>query len=197
MTDTILALVDRAEQAEKRLRLAHQARRAKEHQLDDIRRAMCDAEIIKDDDPFGHADLADVIRQAKPAEAEGYAAKGADLEQQLAQLRAGEENGYDPFRAPTPGQWLARFNEATVAERLDVVKQIIRDNERASRCFLMAHDQRLDEDRKARAKLARAQEEVARWKLNTLEPQTMRAVSDIGRALDGEPAPAPREKEGE
>ncbi|MFD8488666.1 hypothetical protein [Streptomyces sp. NPDC059712] len=46
-----------------RLRLAHQARRAKEHQLDDIRRALCDAEFMDDDDPYGHADLADVIRQ--------------------------------------------------------------------------------------------------------------------------------------
>ncbi|CAL9667940.1 hypothetical protein SUDANB145_07259 (plasmid) [Streptomyces sp. enrichment culture] len=53
---------------ENRLRLAHQARRAKEHQLDDIRRALCDVGIINDDDPYGHADLADVIRQSKPAE---------------------------------------------------------------------------------------------------------------------------------
>jgi hypothetical protein len=47
-----------------RLRLAHQARRAKEHQLDGIRRALCDAGFMEDDDPYGHADLADVIRQA-------------------------------------------------------------------------------------------------------------------------------------
>jgi hypothetical protein len=47
-----------------RLRLAHQARRAKEHQLDDIRRALCDAQFMDDDDPYGHADLAGVIRQA-------------------------------------------------------------------------------------------------------------------------------------
>ncbi|MFI9344965.1 hypothetical protein ACIG0D_27420 [Streptomyces sp. NPDC052773] len=49
--------------AEKRLRLAHQARRAKEHQLDDIRRALCDIGFMHDDDPYSHADLADVIRQ--------------------------------------------------------------------------------------------------------------------------------------
>lgn len=48
---------------EQRLRLAHQARRAKEHQLDDIRRALCDIGAIEDDDPYSHADLADVIRQ--------------------------------------------------------------------------------------------------------------------------------------
>jgi hypothetical protein len=46
-----------------RLRLAHQARRAKEHQLDDIRRALCDIGFMEDDDPYSHADLADVIRQ--------------------------------------------------------------------------------------------------------------------------------------
>jgi len=46
-----------------RLRLAHRARRAKEHQLDDVRRALCDAGLMEDDDPYSHADLADVIRQ--------------------------------------------------------------------------------------------------------------------------------------
>ena len=52
-----------------RLRLAHQARRAKEHQLDDIRRALCDIGFMDDDDPYSHADLADVIRQNGQAEA--------------------------------------------------------------------------------------------------------------------------------
>lgn len=49
---------------QERLRRAHQALRAKEHQLDDIRRALCDAGFMEDDDPYSHADLADVIRQA-------------------------------------------------------------------------------------------------------------------------------------
>ena len=49
---------------QERLRLAHRERRAKEHELDGIRRAMCDAGFMGDDDPYGHADLADVIRQA-------------------------------------------------------------------------------------------------------------------------------------
>jgi hypothetical protein len=49
---------------QKRLQLAHQARRAKEHQLDGIRRALCDVGLIEDDDPYSHADLEDVIRQA-------------------------------------------------------------------------------------------------------------------------------------
>lgn len=60
----------RITELENRLRLAHQARRAKEHQLDDIRRALCDAGIMRDDDPYSHADLADVIRQATPAATE-------------------------------------------------------------------------------------------------------------------------------
>ncbi|MGY1579184.1 hypothetical protein [Streptomyces sp. MN13] len=59
--------------AETRLRLAHQARRAKEHQLDDIRRALCDIGFMEDDDPYSHADLADVIRQ------NGQALRGASL----------------------------------------------------------------------------------------------------------------------
>jgi hypothetical protein len=50
------------------LRLAHQARRAAEHQLDDIRRALCDTGVIRVDDPYGNADLADVIRQAWPGQ---------------------------------------------------------------------------------------------------------------------------------
>jgi hypothetical protein len=48
---------------EHRLRLAHKARRAKEHQLDGIRRALCDVGAMRDDDPYSHADLEDVIRQ--------------------------------------------------------------------------------------------------------------------------------------
>jgi hypothetical protein len=47
-----------------RLGLAHKSRRAKEHQLDGIRRALCDAGFMEEDDPYGHADLDEVIRQA-------------------------------------------------------------------------------------------------------------------------------------
>lgn len=61
--DASIAAEQRAEQAEKRLRLAHQARRGKEQQLDDVRRALCDIGFMNDDDPYSHADLADVIRQ--------------------------------------------------------------------------------------------------------------------------------------
>jgi hypothetical protein len=57
------AAIQRAETVETRLRLAHEARRGKEHQLDDVRRALCDIGFMDDDDPYSHADLADVIRQ--------------------------------------------------------------------------------------------------------------------------------------
>lgn len=49
---------------QQRLRLAHKARREKEHQLDGIRRALCDAGFMEEDDPYGHADLDEVVRQA-------------------------------------------------------------------------------------------------------------------------------------
>jgi hypothetical protein len=53
---------------ERRLVVAHQSRRAAEHTLDGIRRALRDAGFMRDDDPYGHADLADVIRQAGKVE---------------------------------------------------------------------------------------------------------------------------------
>lgn len=82
-SDQLDALYQRAETAEKRLRLAHQARRAKEHQLDGIRRALCDVGLIQDDDPYSHADLEDVIRQAGRLD-ETKAAVTADLDDEPA-----------------------------------------------------------------------------------------------------------------
>ncbi|EFL29443.1 hypothetical protein SSOG_09157 [Streptomyces himastatinicus ATCC 53653] len=52
------------EQLQRRLQLAHQARRAKEAQLDGIRRALLDVGVIEEGDPYSHADLEDVIRQS-------------------------------------------------------------------------------------------------------------------------------------
>lgn len=80
---------------QKRLRLAHQARRAKEHQLDDIRRALCDIGLMEDDDPYSHADLADVIRQSGRALAVdltapdvGAAKRAEEYEQERNQVMA-------------------------------------------------------------------------------------------------------------
>ncbi|MYU22936.1 hypothetical protein [Streptomyces sp. SID8352] len=74
-----------------RLRLAHQARRAKEHQLDDIRRALCDIGFMQDDDPYSHADLADVIRQNGAALREVGEADGADAHDLTAPAPAATE----------------------------------------------------------------------------------------------------------
>jgi hypothetical protein len=64
---------------ETRLRLAHKARRAKEHQLDGVRRALCDVDFMQDDDPYGHADLEDVIRQVGEVERGEIAALRAEV----------------------------------------------------------------------------------------------------------------------
>jgi hypothetical protein len=58
---------DQLRALERQLQLAHQSRRAAEHLLDGVRQALCDAGFMRDDDPYGHADLADVIRQAGKA----------------------------------------------------------------------------------------------------------------------------------
>ncbi|MCL6734404.1 MULTISPECIES: hypothetical protein [Streptomyces] len=63
----------------RRNRLAHKARRAAEHKLDGIRRALCDIGAMQDDDPYSHADLEDVIRQAGRLD-ELSAAVAADLD---------------------------------------------------------------------------------------------------------------------
>lgn len=119
---------------------------------------------------------------------ERHTAKVAALEAELARLRAGEEDGYDERVLPTPGQWIARWNQATPEERLLVAAAAMRDGETANRCFFMAHEKRLDEAREAWARLTRTEDEVTRWKHHTLEPQTARALDDISRAL--RPAPA-------
>lgn len=62
------AVAGQARTIGRQLRLAHQSRRASEHLLDGIRRALCDAGAMRDDDPYGHADLADVIRQTRGSE---------------------------------------------------------------------------------------------------------------------------------
>ena len=74
-----------------KLRLAHQARRVKEHQLDDIRRALCDIGFMEDDDPYSHADLAEVIRQNGQAlrEEPGPAATEATQTETTARVFAG------------------------------------------------------------------------------------------------------------
>ncbi len=85
---------------QKRLRLAHQARRAKEHQLDDIRRALCDIGFMDDDAPYSHADLADVIRQNGHALTDQPAAQ-ASYPLTSPEWRPGEGHERCPFRMST------------------------------------------------------------------------------------------------
>ncbi|WP_406412102.1 hypothetical protein [Streptomyces halstedii] len=59
--------------AENRARLAHEARRAKAAQLDNVKRALIDTGAIDESDPYGHADLPDVIRQAMADRDPAYA----------------------------------------------------------------------------------------------------------------------------
>jgi hypothetical protein len=67
------------------------------------------------------------------------------LHDEIDRLRAGEEPGWDPLTVPTPGQWIARWNRATAAERLDVAQRVIANNDRASRCFEMNHEKRIEQ----------------------------------------------------
>jgi hypothetical protein len=109
---------------ETRLRLAHQARRAKEHQLDDIRRALCDIGFMEDDDPYSHADLADVIRQNGQAATEAtgretttrvFAALHRSIEQDVSRIIALYERwvkaGPPPLGVSVSRWWDARLVE--------------------------------------------------------------------------------------
>lgn len=87
--------------------------------------------------------------------------RAEQAEAELARLRAGEEDGYDPLAEPTPGQWIARFNRATPQERHDAAKFALDNAARAGRCFMMAHEKRLEEDRHARVAVARVEQAEA------------------------------------
>ena len=75
----------------------------------------------------------------------------AQLYADLDRLRAGEEDGWDESIVPTPGQWIAHWNQASAARRLDAAKRIIGNQERAARCFEMNHEARLAEQVQAEA----------------------------------------------
>jgi hypothetical protein len=75
---------ERGDRAEKRLRLAHEARRAKIAQLGEIKRAMLDAGLMDEADPYSHADLADVIRQTAAGDRE----RAARAEAAIARVHA-------------------------------------------------------------------------------------------------------------
>ncbi|MFE0353598.1 hypothetical protein ACFW2I_08900 [Streptomyces nigra] len=59
---------------------------------------------------------------------------------ELDQLRAGEEPGYDPAVVPTPGQWIARWNQSTPKDRLSMAAQILAAMPRANNCLMADHE---------------------------------------------------------
>lgn len=59
---------------------------------------------------------------------------------ELEQLRAGEEPGWDHRVVPTPGQWIARWNQSTAKERLSMAAQILDAMPRANDCFMADHE---------------------------------------------------------
>ena len=82
-------------------------------------------------------------------------------EAELARLRAGEEPGGDPHTFPTPGQWIARFNQATPERRLNVVQALLNSADRADRCFFQAHEKRVHSGRHAEMALAEVRHVIA------------------------------------
>lgn len=60
--------------------------------------------------------------------------------EELQRLRAGEEPGWDPSVVPTPGQWIARWNEVAPEQRLDMAAQILDSMKRSSDCFQANHE---------------------------------------------------------
>lgn len=165
------------------------------HALDDVRH-MTDEQFLAVPG-IGETSLA-IIRAAVPTPT-ASANHASRLEEEIARLRAGEEPGGDPATAPTPGQWIGRWNAASVEERLRVAQQVIENEERAARCFAMAHEKRIEVTDKAlvarrrltgeaEATIARVRAESARIRATT---RTWGPVADlIDAALDGdEPGP--------
>ncbi|MGW4759560.1 hypothetical protein [Streptomyces chartreusis] len=122
------------------------------------------------------------MREAETARAAARETR-KDAQAVLDRFQAGEEDGHVEHAELTPGQWLWKFNRVTAEERLTVISHLLQDAARGRRCFYMAHDPRVEDDRRTVTTLNRVRDELERWMRNTLEPQTMRALTDIQRAL--------------
>jgi hypothetical protein len=109
---------------------------------------------------------------------------------ELDQLRAGEEDGWDERVVPTPGQWIWKWNRATPETRLQVIAAFMRQAGIAERCELEDHAGAVEENRHAWQIIGRIRALRDDWLLMTLEPgQVRRLLDGITRALD-EPAAA-------
>lgn len=69
------------------------------------------------------------IRKQRDAQAE-----------ELEQLRAGEEPGWSHSIAPTPGQYIARWNQVTPEKRLSMAAEILEGMKRSSECLMSDHE---------------------------------------------------------
>jgi hypothetical protein len=114
-----------------------------------VREAVATDQPTPATDPELRRQLADAIRALGKAETE------------LAALRAGEEPGGNPRADLTPEQWLWHFNRATPGQRLSAIRRLLDAAARSERCVLMAHEKRLDDDRKAWLIVARIQDVIA------------------------------------
>lgn len=85
------------------------------------------------------------------------------LQAELDRLHAGEESteGHDPAIDLTDGQWLHKFNQATPDKRLQTIHDLRTQAARGYDCFLMGHQQRLDENSHAWVALARIRDVIA------------------------------------
>lgn len=90
----------------------------------------------------------DDIRNAAAGLRKQRDAQAAELEQ----LRAGEEPGWRPDVVPTPGQWIARWNQVTPERRLSMAAQTVEGMARANDCLMLNHAAELAE---LRAEVAR------------------------------------------
>jgi hypothetical protein len=74
----------------------------------------------------------------------------------LEQLRAGEEPGWDHSIVPTPGQYIARWNQVTPEKRLSMAAEIIEGMKRSSECLMEDHAGRIAQLRAEAARSADA-----------------------------------------
>ncbi|MER7697019.1 hypothetical protein [Streptomyces sp. NPDC096095] len=131
MEDSRDSAIRAREQAQQRASLAHAARRAKAAQLDDIKRALLDTGVIQEGDPYGHADLADVIRQTMTDRAHTERGDTAAVHLDRSAARAWRQ------RAEEYAGWLAATAQACVnpepptwGNLANTVKELAQDAER-------------------------------------------------------------------
>ncbi|WP_206602759.1 hypothetical protein [Streptomyces sp. M41(2017)] len=65
--------------------------------------------------------------------------------EELERLRTGEEPGWSPDVAPTPGQFIARWNQVTPEKRLSMAAQTLAGMKRSSECLRDNHVAQLAE----------------------------------------------------